>query len=271
MKKISVCVIAIFALVLLLPAQPVLSAETAQEWFKQGVSFEDQHIYGEAVRAYTSAVKEDPNHAESYFRRGKINAMIKPSNCVMAVDDFTRVIDLQPDNAEAYYERGLLHAFMINNEQAKSDMRMAAALGHKGAMKWLNPDAKEEKIVYVKLGDYLSTGEEPIIYFDFDKSIVKKEYRALLRELSEVLDRDLPNVYVVLLGHADEIGTEQYNDKLSVKRAGAVKNILTSRNTPGKRIIARGYGESRPAVPNKTEEGRSLNRRVEIVGIEHRQ
>ncbi len=269
MKKITVCVIAIFALVL--SAQPVLSAETAQEWFKQGISFEDQHIYGEAIRAYTSAIKEDPNHAESYFRRGKINAMIKPSNCVMAAEDFTRVIDLQPDNAEAYYERGLLHAFMINNEQAKADMRMAAGLGHEGAMKWLNPDAREEKIVYVKLGDYLSTGREPIIYFDFDKAIVKKQYRALLQELSEVLDRDLPNVYVVLLGHADERGTEQYNDKLSVKRAGVVKNILTSLNTPDKRVITRGYGESKPAAPNKTEEGRSLNRRVEIVGIEHRQ
>ena len=69
---------------------------------------------------------------------------------------------------------------------------------------------------------------------------------------------------VDLEGHTDSIGTEQYNQGLSERRAASVKDYLTKRDVDAGRITTRGFGETKPIADNKTAEGRSKNRRVEI-------
>jgi OOP family OmpA-OmpF porin len=111
------------------------------------------------------------------------------------------------------------------------------------------------------------------VNFAFDKSNVRKADEADLKKASDFV-RKYPGAKVALEGHTDGKGTEQYNQKLSERRAEAVKQYLIKDGAVDKaRISARGYGKSRPIAPNKTKggkdnpEGRAENRRVEILII----
>ncbi|WP_353234146.1 outer membrane protein OmpA [Diaphorobacter ruginosibacter] len=100
-------------------------------------------------------------------------------------------------------------------------------------------------------------------FFDFDKSVLKPEGKAKLDELvSKVKDINLE--VIIAVGHTDSIGTVEYNQKLSVRRAEAVKAYLVSKGIEKNRIYTEGKGKSQPVADNKTAAGRAKNRRVEI-------
>ncbi len=272
MKKIFLCFVFIFAFFIL--PQPAL-AETAQEFVEQGFILEKQSIYGEAVKIYTKAIKSDGTYADAYFRRGKALFSLKPSNCMEAINDFTKVIELAPANAEAYYERGLLNAFVINNEQSRSDMETAARLGHKGAQEWLGLREKEGEIkgeqvrADMEMAAGLDYKVEPLIHFDFNSYDIKSSYYALLDKIGMALKEGQPEVAIILAGHADSTGSETYNYRLSLRRANAVRKYLLKRHgIAPQRIIVKAYGESKPVASNDTKEGRSLNRRVLLTGMD---
>jgi OOP family OmpA-OmpF porin len=102
--------------------------------------------------------------------------------------------------------------------------------------------------------------------FDFDKSVLKPEGRRSLDELgAKVASIDLE--VIIVMGHTDSIGGDAYNQKLSTRRAGAVKVYLVGKGIAANRITAEGRGEKQPVADNKTREGRARNRRVEIEVI----
>ena len=77
------------------------------------------------------------------------------------------------------------------------------------------------------------------------------------------------NIVVEIAAHTDDVGQEKDNIIQSERRANAVRDYLISRGVLGQQLIAKGYGESQPIVPNTSEENRSLNRRVETVSYTH--
>jgi len=100
-------------------------------------------------------------------------------------------------------------------------------------------------------------------FFDFDKSVLKPAGKAKLNDLvSKVHDINLE--VIIAVGHTDSIGTDAYNQKLSVRRAEAVKAYLVSKGIEKSRVYTEGKGEKQPVADNKTKEGRAKNRRVEI-------
>ena len=100
-------------------------------------------------------------------------------------------------------------------------------------------------------------------FFDFDKSVVKPAGKAKLDDLvSKVKGINLE--VIIAVGHTDSIGSDAYNQKLSVRRAEAVKAYLVSKGIEKNRIYTEGKGEKQPVASNKTKEGRAKNRRVEI-------
>jgi outer membrane protein OmpA-like peptidoglycan-associated protein len=115
--------------------------------------------------------------------------------------------------------------------------------------------------------DLARTGKSAIygIYFDFDKAEVKPESEPTLLEIGKLM-RGQPELRIHVVGHTDNIGELDYNMDLSRRRAEAVVAALTSRHGIARdRLRPAGVGPLAPAATNVTEEGRALNRRVELV------
>jgi outer membrane protein OmpA-like peptidoglycan-associated protein len=103
------------------------------------------------------------------------------------------------------------------------------------------------------------------VNFDLDKSDIKESEIAELQKAVTFI-RKYPGAKVRLEGHTDNIATEEYNQKLSERRADAVRDYLVKEGACAAANTATvGYGESRPVASNDTEEGRAQNRRVEVL------
>ena len=100
-------------------------------------------------------------------------------------------------------------------------------------------------------------------FFDFDKSVLKPEAKAKLDDLVSKTSAVALEV-IIAVGHTDSVGTDGYNQKLSVERSEAVKAYLVGKGIEKNRVYTEGKGEKQPVADNKTTEGRAKNRRVEI-------
>jgi OOP family OmpA-OmpF porin len=100
-------------------------------------------------------------------------------------------------------------------------------------------------------------------FFDFDKSVLKPEGKAKLDDLASKV-KDINLEVIIAVGHTDSVGSDAYNQKLSVRRSEAVKAYLVSKGIEKNRVYTEGKGEKQPVADNKTKEGRAKNRRVEI-------
>jgi outer membrane protein OmpA-like peptidoglycan-associated protein len=101
------------------------------------------------------------------------------------------------------------------------------------------------------------------VHFDFDKSAVRADARPILDEAVSTLKEE-PGIMISVEGHTDGIGSDAYNQKLSVRRAEAVRDYLASHGIEGSRMTVRGFGKSQPVATNATADGRAQNRRVEL-------
>jgi len=106
-------------------------------------------------------------------------------------------------------------------------------------------------------------GVSKIVYFDFDKAVIKPEYREIVRAHSDFL-RAAPQRSVVLEGSTDERGGREYNLALGQRRADAVRQSMVLLGVPDSQIEAVSFGMEKPASSLRTEEGYQLNRRVEF-------
>jgi OOP family OmpA-OmpF porin len=100
-------------------------------------------------------------------------------------------------------------------------------------------------------------------FFDFDKSVIKPEGKAKLDDLAGKV-KAINLEVIIAVGHTDSVGSDAYNQKLSLRRSQAVKAYLVSKGIDKTRIYTEGKGEKQPVADNKTKEGRAKNRRVEI-------
>ncbi len=102
------------------------------------------------------------------------------------------------------------------------------------------------------------------ILFGFDKSDLGPNAKGSLDELVTILNK-YPDTNIEVQGHTDDTGTDSYNQSLSERRATSVANYLRSHNISASRITTKGFGESAPKYENTTEDGRSMNRRVDFL------
>ena len=102
------------------------------------------------------------------------------------------------------------------------------------------------------------------IYFAFNKAAIKPVSFPLLNEVAQAL-KDNPTIKVEIQGHTDSVGNDNFNLKLSQKRAESVKAYLAKHGVDASRMVPKGYGENVPIADNQTADGRSQNRRVEFI------
>lgn len=103
------------------------------------------------------------------------------------------------------------------------------------------------------------------VLFASGKSELLPAAQARLSEVAQALTQQSPDAKIVVEGHTDSQGSQDFNLELSAKRAQAVRDYLASHGVAPDRISSEGMGFSRPIADNKTAEGRANNRRVEIV------
>jgi outer membrane protein OmpA-like peptidoglycan-associated protein len=101
------------------------------------------------------------------------------------------------------------------------------------------------------------------VFFDFDKWDLRPESFVELDRVVKLLNEN-PAVEIEMSAHTDSRGSDDYNFKLSDNRARSVMEYILSKGIAPNRIISQGYGETKPVVPNDTDENRQLNRRVEF-------
>ena len=104
------------------------------------------------------------------------------------------------------------------------------------------------------------------IFFDTDKYELKEKSAAELNKVVKFLSEN-PLVRIQISGHTDNVGTTDYNKQLSLKRATSVYTYLTNHGVSSNRLVSKGFGSEKPVADNNTEEGRTMNRRIEMTII----
>jgi outer membrane protein OmpA-like peptidoglycan-associated protein len=113
-------------------------------------------------------------------------------------------------------------------------------------------------------------GDFEMILFDFDRYELKPQYHAVLDEFARTLSRNR-DTEIEIKGHTDNVGTTEYNQLLSEKRAEIVKKYLVQKGVEKDRLFPVGFGYTINQASNRTEAGRALNRRVEMSRISDQQ
>ena len=145
-----------------------------------------------------------------------------------------------------------------------------AGAGLAAAYCWVHGASEEQVVVVEEVVEEVAVAEpaeavrvELDVKFDFDKAQVKPESYGDIKNLADFLTQ-YPQTTTVVEGHTDSVGSDAYNQKLSERRANAVRDVLVNQyGVDAARVNAAGYGEARPVADNATDSGRAVNRRVE--------
>ena len=211
---------------------------------------------------------KEGNKTATLYAKADINHEFLGDQRVKAKDK-TGVIDKKYENDATWYDIGIgaskdvtpdFNVYMDVERQigrTRDDQSWQFNLGFRyrfNDVKDLNP--------VVMLRDFTMKADN---YFDFDKSELKPEGKKVVKEISNELTKENATGTLKIEGHTDSIGTKEYNQKLSERRAQSVENEFKQNITTDKiKYETRGYGEERPIADNATKEGRAKNRRVEI-------
>jgi outer membrane protein OmpA-like peptidoglycan-associated protein len=115
-----------------------------------------------------------------------------------------------------------------------------------------------------RVGEGIKVTFESGILFDFDSATLRPAAKENLKKLAVILQK-YDDTEILIEGHTDATGSEEYNQKLSERRASSVSNFLASLGVSSMRMTNAGYGEMQPIASNDTPEGQQANRRVEVA------
>ena len=169
------------------------------------------------------------------------------------------------------YEGGYLLTFTLTREDGGKTWAFLSAgdgyynlyiIDEAAFKKQLTFDAEEMKKVLDEEGHVAIYG----IHFDVDRAVLKLGAEKVLIEMVKLMKNN-PDLKIEIQGHTDNTGSADHNLDLSTRRAETVKKFLLLYGVDGLRMAPKGYGEEKPVATNDTEEGRAMNRRVELINI----
>lgn len=139
-----------------------------------------------------------------------------------------------------------------------------AIIGRRMDKKAEELDEELENAEVERVGEGIKVTFDGGILFDFDSSALREDARGNLSELAESM-KEFPESNLLIVGHTDSKGSEEYNQRLSDRRAESAAGFLIERGIAPDRITSVGRGETEPVATNETAEGRQQNRRVEVA------
>lgn len=126
---------------------------------------------------------------------------------------------------------------------------------------------KESHVIFLTRLDTRNKVVIPVINFKFDDYLISEEYKKYLREMTEFV-RNSESTEILIAGHTDWIGSNEYNLQLSIKRAKQVKDYLTESGMDVNKLYIHGFGEESPLLSNETAFGRKVNRRASMMLVD---
>jgi outer membrane protein OmpA-like peptidoglycan-associated protein len=160
-----------------------------------------------------------------------------------------------------------LAATSCSSSLAFSDTASIVVAGHPPAPPPPPPPAAPEPPKRVEVQqDQIVIREK--IQFETDQAVIKPESFDLLNEITSVVTANPQLKRLSIEGHTDSTGSDKYNQKLSDKRAAAVRTYLVEHGIAPERLVSKGWGEAKPLADNASEAGREQNRRVEFIIVE---
>jgi outer membrane protein OmpA-like peptidoglycan-associated protein len=169
------------------------------------------------------------------------------------------------------YEKGYLLTFTLTRKDGGTTWAFVSAgdgsynldiIDEAAFKKQLTFDAEEMRKALDEEGRVAVYG----IYFDNDRATLKLGAEKVLIEIVKLMKNN-PDLAIEIQGHTDSTGSADHNMDLSTRRAETVKNFLLAYGIESPRMVSKGYGEEKPVAPNDTEDGRAMNRRVELTRI----
>jgi OOP family OmpA-OmpF porin len=219
---------------------------------RQKESYEDKNVKGKYWFLYYEYQKGDRSFSELEIIENYKQAALEKGGTILKEDepklDFTVP---HPKSGKIWVH---LHCWVDSYE--------LYIIEEEGFEKRLDFGAEEMKRELDSEGHIAIYG----IYFDFDKSDLKIGSEKMLTEIVKLM-QGYPDLKIEIQGHTDSTGARDYNLKLSERRANSVKSYLVLYGIDPARMTSKGYGPDNPVSSNDTEEGRALNRRVELVKL----
>jgi outer membrane protein OmpA-like peptidoglycan-associated protein len=180
-------------------------------------------------------------------------------------------LNLDPDG-KSFWSAGLdesrnIYKFNIENGQLllKFNADSASAVGGLAVFGEIATGSNTTQVTQEQ-GKIRVTMESAIL-FDFNRSDLKPAAETALAGIKTSIIDKHPGAKLVIEGHTDDVGTEEYNQTLSETRARAVADWLRNHGIEAARLATKGYGKSKPKYPNTSDDSRARNRRVEIVVV----
>ena len=161
---------------------------------------------------------------------------------------------------------GLGYLSNDKSEQGRKNALLGAGIGALAGKQQaeLRRDLANTGVTVTRQGDNIVLNMPSDVTFAFDRSDVQPQFFPVLDEVAQTLNQ-YPQTLIDVVGHADSVGSDTYNQALSERRASSVASYMVSRNVLPARLFVAGQGERQPIASNDTEAGRAQNRRVEII------
>lgn len=169
--------------------------------------------------------------------------------------------DAQARNAQIAQAQALSAEQRAAQQQAQANAALAQASAAQDRVRLLQAQLREMEALQTERGLIVTLGD---VLFAFNKAELSPQAAPRLDKLASFLQQ-FPERKLLIEGYTDSVGSDAYNQELSARRAGAVRDALVARSVDAGRITARGYGKVYPVADNASPEGRAMNRRVEIV------
>jgi outer membrane protein OmpA-like peptidoglycan-associated protein len=207
--------------------------------------------------------------AQAAANEGKMNLVDQPAYLAAQTARLAQIrakgkaVDARVAAGEAERDRILLQAQTQAAEKAKEAAQIALDQRNQAAQQAasLQAELDQLKATQTARGLVLTLGD---VLFDTGRAQLKPGAERKLDQLAQFL-KDHPDRRVEIDGFTDSVGSDTYNEQLSLSRAGSVKDALMARGIDASRVTTAGYGKEYPVASNNDASGRQLNRRVEVV------